>query len=112
MSNSKLIPQMIRQGDVLAVKVPVLRTGNVVEPPAPDGSIVLAHGEVTGHRHRFEFMADAKLFSGGPVRQVEVVKPATLLHEEHTPPVVGPGIYDLPKQVEWTDANEPRAVAD
>jgi hypothetical protein len=105
----KLDDKQIRQGDVLLVSTNDKPIG---ETEKSQGDTVLAHGEVTGHRHRFEFQADAKLFSGGAVRQVLVPQIARLLHEEHTAPHVSPGLYDLPQQVEWTDENEPRAVED
>jgi hypothetical protein len=100
----------IRQGDVLLVGSKLVNDQQ--EPAASDGSVVLAHGEVTGHRHRFERAAEAYALTGTIIRQLYVNVPAMLLHEEHTAPKVNPGVYDLPRQVEWTDANEPRIVAD
>jgi hypothetical protein len=99
-----------RQGDVLLVACK--QSGGEKEPASSDGCTVLAHGEVTGHRHRFERAMDAQALVGTNVRQLYVNVPAMLLHEEHATPTVAPGHYDLPKQVEWTDANEPRQVAD
>lgn len=101
----------IRQGDVLLVETGALED-TAAEQPAADGCTVLAHGEVTGHRHRFERAAEARALVGTTVRQLYVRVPCMLLHEEHTAPTVQPGSYDLPRQVEWTDANEPRTVAD
>ena len=101
----------VRQGDVLLVKVDSHASGDP-EPIASDGSVVLAHGEVTGHRHRFERASEAQALTGSIVRQLLVNTPAALLHEEHSPPSVAPGHYDLPSQVEWSDANEPRKVED
>ena len=108
---SKLIEGQIRQGDVMLVRTDAPVSGNA-EPIASDGSVVLAHGEVTGHRHRFERASDAQALTGSRVRQLLVNSPAALLHEEHSPPTVVPSRYDLPIQTEWTDAMEPRQVAD
>ena len=107
---SKLNKGQLRQGDVLLVATK--EASGDAEPIASDGSVVLAHGEVTGHRHRFERASEAQALTGSVVRQLIVNAPATLLHEEHSPPTVAPGHYDLPAQVEWTDANEPRRVED
>jgi hypothetical protein len=106
----KLNKDQIRQGDVLLVRAE--KSSGEAEPIASDGSTVLAHGEVTGHRHRFERAAEATALVGTSVRQLYVNVPGMLLHEEHSAPKVLPGHYDLPRQVEWTDANEPRIVAD
>lgn len=47
-----LRPGMVRQGDVLLVRVDLAAAAAPL-PREADGSTVLAHGEVTGHRHRF-----------------------------------------------------------
>lgn len=106
----KLNKSQIRQGDVLLVATQ--RVTGEPEPIASDGCVVLAHGEVTGHRHRFERASEAQALAGSGVRQLIVNSAAALLHEEHSPPTIEPGHYDLPRQVEWTDDNEPRQVAD
>jgi len=108
---TKLNSKQIRQGDVLLVER-ATKDAVEAEPASADGSCVLAHGEVTGHRHRFERASEAQALTGARVRQLLVNAPATLLHEEHTQAPVKPGIYDLPRQTEWTDENEPRTVAD
>lgn len=102
---------MVRQGDVLLVATDRNDTGTQ-EPPAADGSIVLALGEATGHRHRFAD-SSAVVADAPRVRQLRVVGgTSALLHEEHSPIEVPAGRYDLPRQVEWTDDLEPIAVKD
>lgn len=102
----KLNEKIIRQGDVLLVQV---NTAPKVKPSAT--AVVLRHGEATGHSH--QFMAESRVsFLGRDGAQVKVGAVAKLLHEEHAPATVLPGIYDMPTQVEWTDANEPRVVQD
>lgn len=101
----------IRQGDVLLVRTDI-QDAEQPEPLATDDSTVLAHGEVTGHRHRFERASGAQALTGSRVRQLIVNWPAKLLHEEHSAPIVPAGRYDLPIQTEWSDALEPRQVAD
>ena len=89
---------MVRQGDLLIVKVELL----------PDGCIkhqhlVLAEGEATGHKHELDtgelYEKDGTLFF-----HIEEEKTATLKHEEHGPITFGPGIYKVVRQREY----EPR----
>lgn len=103
----KLNRKQIRQGDVLLVRNDDAQSA---EPERIDGNVILAHGEVTGHKHQFVF-EDAEMMRGGGA--VRVLKDGALLkHEEHGAPAVPAGIYDLPLQVEWTDSDEPIAVQD
>src|SRR5579863_3387577 len=100
---------MVRQGDVLVVSTKTVEAGEK-EPNGSDGSTVLAHGEVTGHAHRF--MDDGEIVAGRARRQLTLMRTSALIHEEHSPIEIPAGRYDLPRQVEWTDDNEPRQVAD
>lgn len=107
-----LVQDMIRQGDVLLVPTDASSRAAVVKRDG-DGSVTLAHGEVTGHRHR---LVDDHVALREPearkTRHLSVVKTeARLLHEEHSPITVRPGQYDLPRQVEYTP-EEIRNVAD
>ncbi len=104
---------MYRQGDVLIVPM----TGDVPEwadeQPREDGRVVLAHGEATGHAHAIlepgvRFFRDdgagAGLLSvpGGGARVV---------HEEHAPIQLPPGLFRVIRQREF-DAGMARRVAD
>ena len=117
----------IRQGDVLLVKTDKLPEG-CKEVPHVGGAIVLAFGEVTGHKHQIADWKDAgrlarNALHGAKVRArlleapngarfLEVVKPVTLKHEEHSPAKIAPGLYELPAQMEHSVGNIPRRVAD
>jgi hypothetical protein len=101
--------KMYRQGDVLIVSTKAVESGDE-EPKDSDGSTVLAHGEATGHKHRF--MDDGEVVASRAQRQLTLMRTSALLHEEHSPIEIPAGRYDLPRQVEWTDENEPRQVAD
>jgi len=102
----KLNPGIIRQGDVLLV-----RTGDAGSVKAARQALVLREGEATGHKH--QFMAERRVsYLGRTQEKLAVGAPAALRHEEHGPPTVLPGIYDLPVQCEWDDSMEPRVVAD
>lgn len=76
------------------------------------GRVVLAHGELTGHAHA---IADegAVLFSSGAVRILQLADAgATVRHEEHDPISLKGGLYEVRRQEEWTDNDEPRRVED
>lgn len=123
-------PQQIRQGDVQLQPVAKLPKG--CTEVKPDGNrIVLAYGEQTGHCHQVTDHVDraqradeiaenaiaraqAKarlLVAPDGERYLEVSETVTLRHEEHTAHALAPGIYHLPKQMEYTPA-ELRRVAD
>jgi hypothetical protein len=119
----------IRQGDVLLRPVGKLPMG--CKPEVLGSRIVLAHGEVTGHAHAIydhlpatmapgaadeiaeAAIARARLWiSPSGDRFLEVTEPVTLRHEEHTEHTIPAGIFELPVQVEYTEAQAVRAVAD
>ena len=126
MSDPKLNADLIRQGDVLLVRIadpsaydaaygPAMESASDIvahgyDNAARDARIVLREGESTGHAHAFYEPAKVRL--DVPKRHLRVVETALLKHEEHTHIDVPPGTYDLPTQVEWTDENEPRPVQD
>ena len=104
-----------RQGDVFMEKIEDAGDAELGERIARDkGRIVLAYGEATGHAHAIHD-GGAILFSGKAAnadRFLRVYKPVSLLHEEHTKIALEPGLYRVRRQREWTDADEPRVVAD
>lgn len=106
----KLNDKQLRQGDVLLVEIPAMPQ-NAEQVDTNGGNIVIALGEVTGHAHQFMFR-DAEMFHGGAAQVIKVLKNSPLKHEEHDPIKFKPGIYDRPLQVEHTDDQEPRIVAD
>ena len=103
---------IFRQGDVLLRAVAAIPKG--AKDITPQGRIVLAHGEVTGHAHA---IADApaevkpRLWDAGAERFLQVVAPASLQHEEHAPIELPPGNYQVIGQVEYAP-EEIRRVAD
>lgn len=104
MSKKLTFLQPGRQGDVLLV--PVKRHPEATGTPLrdPDGSTVLARGEVTGHRHRFApgsatelratTTADFTLLDVGP-------DGGQLVHEEHSTVPVPAGRYEVRIQREY-----------
>ena len=101
---------MYRQGDILLDAVDALPAG-AVRRPRDAGRVILAYGEVTGHAHAFA-TPTVEDYAVGEDRYVEItVEPAMLLHEEHAPIPVPPGVYRVRRQREYTP-EEIRTVAD
>lgn len=92
---------------------------------SPEGRIVLAYGEVTGHAHAVYEEADrsakpedrpagkmpARLWDAGAERFLQVLEKTALRHEEHAPVPLDPGIYRVTTQREYSPG-EIRRVAD
>jgi hypothetical protein len=94
---------MFRQGDVLFVPRSDVELGKRLQPEA-DGSLVMAHGELTGHAHRIkkEFVAEAWTGNGGGVAALKVGPGgATVTHEEHKPVNLPEGTYEVRHQTEF-----------
>ena len=104
MKKQQLNSAIIRQGDVLLVR----RSAAPEQAPASK-PVVLALGEVTGHKHQFLARSRAGVVDEGMLAVSETVM---LRHDEHTHIEVPPGLYDLPVQVEHTDQDEPHVVCD
>jgi len=104
---------MYRQGDVLLVRVDAL-PHDLAEIPRDRGEVVLAYGEVTGHKHAIKkpsvrFLSDKQSAD----RFLDVPEPAELKHEEHATIQVPPGKYKVVQQVEYkpdVNANTRSAV--
>lgn len=102
---------MYRQGDVLIVRVDD-NTKCGEEVPRENGSVVLAHGEATGHAHAFHNAGVALYATKTGERHLRVVATNALLrHEEHAPIHVPPGLYRVVRQREYSP-EEIRNVAD
>lgn len=103
-----------RQGDVLGVLVKEIPV-DATPQDTGDKEVILAYGEVTGHRHRFEFLGSTqniKLYvAAGGARYIDVSAPSDLLHEEHSTARVPAGKWLLPSQVEYSP-QELRRVQD
>jgi hypothetical protein len=101
--------EMYAQGDLLIERVDNMEpTGTMITPDAT-GALVLAEGELTGHRHAiFErvtmFRDDAlarEIPTGLYVGHVKVEGgPATVRHQEHAPIALGEGTYRVRRQRE------------
>lgn len=99
---------MWRQGDVLIERVESAGQGEAI-PRDPDGAVVLARGEVTGHRHAFYGSPHVAMFRDDALAR-EMPKDlyignikiegdgAILKHEEHAEVALPPGDYVVRQQ--------------
>jgi hypothetical protein len=89
-----------RQGDVFIETADFIPANAIRQP-----DVVLADGEVTGHRHRVEDAAAAALFRHSGQMYLEVISPeAAIVHEEHGPIKLPRGTYRVWRQREYVPA--------
>ena len=101
--------EMYAQGDLLIERVDDLEPSGTVLSPDATGAMVVAEGELTGHRHaifdRVTMFRDDALARDVPgglyIGHVKVEGgPATLRHQEHAPIALGEGTYRVRRQRE------------
>lgn len=113
MTNERTTMNIIRQGDVLLVAVQSLPAGAV--DVTPDGDVILAYGEVTGHAHRIvqtKAAPKVRVWSAAGERFLQLVTAeAPLTHEEHDAIALTAPLYQQIHQVE-DFGQEVRRVAD
>jgi DNA integrity scanning protein DisA with diadenylate cyclase activity len=98
---------LYRHGDVLVAATDVIPADAKLQP-----HLTLAHGEVTGHRHRVAETDAAELYEWmGQLFLRVVAAQATLVHEEHNAITLPTGNYKVWMQREYTPA-EIRRVYD
>jgi hypothetical protein len=114
--------ELYAQGDIILEKVEDVKTvpKKSIIANDPDGAVVLARGEVTGHRHAF-YTPQATLFRDDALARdvptelyighVKIAAPSELKHEEHSTIPLPPGTYRVRRQREW-DLGAARVVAD
>lgn len=93
-----------RQGDVLIQLVAALPEGGVRMR-----ELVLAYGEVTGHSHRVEAPDCAELWWVRDALYLRVLAPTRIVHEEHRPIPVEPGVYRVWQQREYIPQSQRRS---
>lgn len=111
---------MYAQGDLLIERVSDVAVSGMVLQPGADGAVVLAEGEVTGHRHaifdRVTMFRDDALARDVPgnlyVGHVKVEGPTALVrHEEHAPVELPRGTWRVRRQREM-EPRDARLIAD
>lgn len=99
--------RLLAQGDILLELVRDTAPSGTPIAPAFDGAVILAEGEVSGHRHAIwenvAFFRDDSIARSIPrdlyIGHVNVpASGATLLHEEHAPILLEGGTYRVSRQ--------------
>jgi len=113
---------IIRQGDVLLQPVEEIGSQLIEAPRDRDGAATIAHGEVTGHRHRLELEAGpdgtarCRLYehpeAPGEVTRVLLTTSQPLLHEEHGAHMLTCGLWRVSRPYEYEGAELIRPVED
>jgi hypothetical protein len=85
-----------RQGDLLFVRQETRPTGDLVERP---GLVIMA-GEATGHAHRLT--AGTILEAPDGTLYLDLPVAARVVHEEHDALTLGPGLWLVVRQREYT----------
>ncbi|PTY05371.1 hypothetical protein DB346_02045 [Verrucomicrobia bacterium LW23] len=106
----KLLPggrkKVWRQGDVYIIGTPGSGSpGGTAKAAGTEVPPILARGEVTGHSHRVEDPATARLFRAGSGEDMTLsvtAATATIVHEEHQPVCIPRGEYVVRIQREYT----------
>ena len=113
------------QGDVYLDRITKLPAGLVAVAPV-SGFVTLALGETSGHHHSFRKTDRVMLFrddgngggnfylrvSPGPNVMLEHLGASNVPTGEHAPISVAAGLYRVPAQMQWTDADEPIVAQD
>jgi hypothetical protein len=102
-NSSKGVPQMknaiYRQGDVLIRRIQSLPK----QMAQPRLTGILAYGEVTGHAHKVEDLAQAEVLEIGNGLYLRVGEEGVrVVHEEHGAITLPPGNYEVEIQREYT----------
>ena len=92
--------EMYRQGDVLVRRIRSIP--KTAKPEPRNGPIILALGEVTGHKHAIEEFDKVDVFVGAKGEMyLRVKETAPLVHEEHGAIALPVGDYDRVVQREY-----------
>src|SRR5262245_21908081 len=109
-----MLAGLLRQGDILLRPVESIPAG-LVEVPRQNGRIVLAEGEATRHTHAIE-APEATFLASDPTevegRFLAVQAAVELSHPDHATIKVAPGLYEVVRQRENTEAGGVSYVAD
>lgn len=126
MTEIKLNPDIVRQGDVTLVRVAITAVPKWARPAKTDGKVVVEYGESSGHGHRISephvtgFRAETAEMAQMAGLDVVLVGGASaiMLHEyadgrpaEHEPITLRKGVWERAVQVEY-DPEEERRITD
>lgn len=100
-----------RQGDVLISRICSAPKADVHPVQPENGRLILAYGEATGHSHSIP-ATHGSMTRRDDVLFLTIDQLTEVTHQEHAPITLEPGVYAVERQREWSDAQEPRYVAD
>lgn len=108
---------LIQQGDVLFHRIDKLPK-SVVLKTSENGTVIFAYGEATGHHHGAAVeISDTgpnfSLYEKDEVLYMEIFRTTQVVHQEHKPVILTPGIYrrGLVREID-PFAQEVRSVRD
>ena len=94
---TKTAKKTAQQGDVILRKLTAMPEGNATHITRK--RLVLAHGE-SGHSHVIED-DEAELIQIGERMMLNLTRAATVIHEEHRPIRLEPGIWEIGRVQEY-----------
>ena len=94
---TKIAKKTFQQGDVIGRKLEAMPAGEQVK--LGRNRLVVAHGE-SGHSHVIED-DEAELVQIGDRMLLNLKKKATLVHEEHKPITLEPGVWEIGRVKEY-----------
>lgn len=112
----KLNKDQIRQGDVFLLYID--KSEQASKTVEPGQTVILAHGEATGHAHALRSQSpvvmppDNPVFDAAAERYIQLLDNGELSHEEHSIALLRPGVIEIGVQVEAGPHNMLRRVAD
>jgi hypothetical protein len=95
----------VYQGDIGFLRVAGPPATAVTQAPE-GGRLILARGEATGHHHSVSAATATMSLDEGGTTYLTVAELTAVEHEEHAPVALEPGIYQVVRQREATDADE------
>ena len=97
-----------RHGDVLISPIEEIPEHAVKQP-----DLILARGELTGHAHRAEPAGAAEMYEHEGNLFLRVLdSPARIVHEEHGPIELLPGVYRVWRQREYNPQVNEQIIED
>jgi hypothetical protein len=105
---SKIAKKTAQQGDVLLRKLDSIPAGK--QESISRKRLVLAHGE-SGHSHVIED-SEAELIKIGERMLLRLTRSATVVHEEHKPITLSPGVWEIGRvrEYDWFSKMERQVI--
>lgn len=103
-------PRQKFQGDISFIK---LNKVEIEFSPLPNEGLILAEGEITGHKHLLVADREAKvqIARDNEGYFIKVLEGKALIkHQEHEVQILTPGIYFSGRQWEWNEIDEKKVV--